>query len=244
MKKYFLGLTLVFSFLGTQAQKIELTPQIGVTINKVSDYTTALGLKVGADVTYRFNKYLGFQSGLFYTQIKSPELNESSISGYRSETNTPEFHLCLLEKPGFDYSYTMINRFAPDFVVERGSLASQESRKDFLQIPIRLQYALQIYDILNIDFGAGGYLGYGITGKTDTYVTYWEIGKEPVSSKITKESFAYGIPRFDYGASFLLRINSNNLSVIAGADIPLYQRSKNTYEGKSKVYYLGFGYSF
>ena len=203
-------------------------------------FAAGAGLKAGADVIFGFNKHLGIQTGLFYTQRRSSGAGTDVIRGHREGSTETEYYFCTVEPNGTDYSGSNINRLPADFIVEGGSIRHIEKRNDFLQIPVRLQYSLKVCDKLKFDFGAGGYVGYGISGKRKEYITDWTVGGMPSTNDVMGNPFKYGDDRFDYGASFLFRIQSNKLSIMAGADIRLHERNAN----KDRTYYLGAGYSF
>lgn len=240
MKKIILGITFSLPLFCANAQYVEITPQAGVTVNKNSMFAPMAGLKAGADIIIGFNNNIGIQTGLFYTQRKSGGAGTDVIRGHREGSDVTEYYFCTIEPKGTNYSNSTINRIPEDFVIEGGSIHHIEKRNDFLQIPIRLQYSIRACDKLKFDFGAGMYLGYGISGKRKEYITDWSVGGTPSSDEKTDNPFKTGDDRFDYGASFLFRIQSNKLNIIAGADLRLYERKAN----KDRTYYLGAGYSF
>lgn len=238
MKRILFPFILLLFAVSVHAQW-KLTPEVGATITKSSFYNAGIGAKIGANVRYSFNNEeqgLGIRSGLYYVQR-----NTTSFSGGQIFYNMPgsdETNVFLLAT---DSKAGVIPAFIPEHA-ELQSINTYyiKTRKDYLQLPVLIEYAWNLSSSLRYHIAAGPYVAIGISGKDKTYSTSWEFEGEAKSDISTKSPFSSGVKgRFDAGASIQTGLQINQFSFILNYDLNIYKRDLYG-KGHSVSFCLGY----
>lgn len=238
MKKIcFLGALLFLCILTANAQW-RFTPGLGVTVFKEKGNLEAgVGAKVGVGVRYSFNgddDRWGIVSGLYYSQRNAASFSGGELTGSLPGLNGV-YPVAVV--PG-----SVVSSIPGDMHIEGASFMRITTRRDYLQVPILLQYAWKITPDIRYHIAAGPYLAVGIGGRNKISCTAWDTGGKLEAATYTDNPFSLlRYDRFDVGASVQTGIEVKNISFLLGYDINLYKRNLT---GKEHVISIGMGYTF
>lgn len=205
MKKLVLLLFLLVSSIEMNAQW-SLSPEIGIASVKRNNFgdSWGTGIKAGLGVGYQFRYNLGIKSGLYY-----------ATRGYSLG-------------PGFGhYEYPSDDSFSE-------MPYNNKLRRNFMQLPVMLNYSYILNKDVVLNLAAGPYIGVSVKD-------YWEGGYSEGNDKSVFEE----IKPFDWGLSTTVGLDIHNWMMSVGYDLSLGKEDK--FSGIDANYHsmsFSFGYKF
>lgn len=206
MKRLLFLFLLFFSSIEISAQW-SISPEVGIASVKRNDFgdSWGTGIKAGLGVGYQFQSNLGLKTGLYY-----------ATRGY---SLGPAFG--HYEYPADDYFH--------EFAFEN------KLRRNFLQLPIMLNYSIPLSKDVTLNFAAGPYVGISVKD-------YWTGG---YYTEERDKSVFDGLRAFDWGVSATAGIDIHNWIMSVGYDLSLGKEDKSS--GINANYHsmsFNFGYKF
>ena len=128
----------------------------------------------------------------------------------------------------------------PPFINKSEQLKSYDitDNKVYVELPLLLTYRFNVSGKYKLIFSGGGYVGYGIAGKTKNTATLLDGS----TRKEKMDSFSEGVEKFDTGLAAGVALEYNDkYSIGLSSDFGL-----RTIDGrdKNRTYGLSFGYRF
>lgn len=237
MKKVvFLSVMFLFGAFAASAQW-RFTPEAGVSVFKEKGASSAgVGARVGVGVRYSFNRNddgWSLASGLYYSQRKSSVYSFGELTG---------------KLPGFAPTYTVwvapgIDPEIPgDMQIEGGNFGQIITRRDYLRVPVMVQYAWHLTPDIRYHLAAGPYVAVGIGGKNKLESTQWNLANQAKTYEYSGSPFSLlRYNRFDTGASFQTGLEVRRIAILVNYSLNLYKRDST---GKEHLFSLGIGYTF
>ncbi|MCM0719563.1 PorT family protein [Parabacteroides sp. W1-Q-101] len=206
MKRLFFLFILFISSIEINAQW-SISPEIGIASVKRNDFgdSWGTGIKAGLGVGYQFQTNLGLKTGLYY-----------ATRGYSLGAAFGHY-----EYPSDDYFHELA--------------FENKLRRNFLQLPIMLNYSLPLSKDVTFNFAAGPYLGVSVKD-------YWTGG---YYTEEHDKSVFDGLRAFDWGVSATAGIDVHNWIMSVGYDLSLGKEDKSS--GINANYHsmsFNFGYKF
>ncbi|MCC6722220.1 MAG: PorT family protein [Bacteroidia bacterium] len=175
--------------VGTQAQ-FYLGAKLGLNFANFSasvpnyNYTNKIGLNGGATMKYKFNKIIGVQMDLLYSQMGS---NGKSVTVTKDDIANTTITTTI--KPTYAFTYLQLPLFA-NFEIP---IKSEEV------IPYRYSE-----NIVTIHLNAGGYFGYGLSNNTSTLTTSLTVDENNNSTSTSSKTSGSNnkFNAIDYGLGF------------------------------------------
>jgi len=149
-------------------------------------------------------------------------------------------------QPGL-YYITKGNTFTTTYPAsdgQQGMVEKGDTRLDYLELPVNVVYNLKIVPDVKMYFGAGGYLGYGLSGK----------GKATITGRINEtfeDNFSFGgdlnaDKNPDYGLSFIAGTRLKHFSIDVNYSLGLanilQEDGVNTRKNSAAGISLGYWY--
>lgn len=191
-----------------------------------------MGARVGVGVRYSFNRNddgWSLASGLYYSQRKSSVYNFGQLAG-----KSPDHTVWIV--PGID------PEIPGDMQIEGGAVQQIITRRDYLQVPVMVQYAWHLTPDIRYHLAAGPYVAVGIGGKNKLESTQWNMSNQAKTYEYSCSPFSLlRYNRFDTGASFQTGLEVQNIAILVNYSLNLYKREST---GKEHLVSLGIGYTF
>ena len=128
----------------------------------------------------------------------------------------------------------------PPFINKSEQLKSYDitDNKVYVELPLLLTYRFNVSGKYKLIFSGGGYVGYGIAGKTKNTATLLDGS----TRKEMMDSFSEGVEKFDTGLAAGAALEyKEKYSIGISSDFGL-QSTQSTF--KNRTYGLTFGYRF
>jgi len=128
----------------------------------------------------------------------------------------------------------------PPFINKSEQLKSYDitDNKVYVELPLLLTYRFNVSGKYKLIFSGGGYVGYGIAGKTKNTATLLDGS----TRKEKMDSFSEGVEKFDTGLAAGASLEyKEKYSIGISSDFGL-QSTQSTF--KNRTYGLTFGYRF
>ena len=128
----------------------------------------------------------------------------------------------------------------PPFINKSEQLKSYDitDNKVYVELPLLLNYRFNVSGKYKLIFSGGGYVGYGIAGKTKNTATLLDGS----TRKEKMDSFSEGVEKFDTGLAAGASLEyKEKYSIGISSDFGL-QSTQSTF--KNRTYGLTFGYRF
>jgi len=130
--------------------------------------------------------------------------------------------------------------YFPPFMENSEKLKSYDitDNKVYVELPLLLTYRFNVSEKLKLIFSGGGYIAYGIAGKTKNTATLLDGS----TRKEKMDSFSEGVEKFDTGLAAGASLEyKEKYSIGISSDFGL-QSTQSTF--KNRTYGLTFGYRF
>ncbi|MDO3624689.1 porin family protein [Mucilaginibacter sp. BT774] len=185
MKKFLLTVCIAAVSVCAFAQSISYSIKGGISLSTFSNSgypgvneSDRIDFRIGAVAEYSLHQF-SIQPGLYYITKGS---NVSAVVPYYNNSNS--------------------NSSQPSLVYEKGT-----TRLHYLELPVNVLYHLNLSN-LNLFFGAGPYLGYGLNGKETATAT------GAVQQKYSADvKFGSGYKNPDYGINFIVGERIKHISI-------------------------------
>jgi len=167
-------------------------------------------MAAAATITFAQSVNFGVKAGINFSterySTSEPGLTRGSKTGFHmgviADLPIQQFSiqpgLYFITKGGTDtYQGSYLNTPNSDFK------QLSNTRLNYLELPVNLLYHLKITPEFNAFFGAGPYLGYGLSGKTHTTYSGYIQGAVDQSLSFRENQLA-GYKNPDFGANFMI----------------------------------------
>ncbi|MFV0272914.1 MAG: outer membrane beta-barrel protein [Macellibacteroides fermentans] len=236
MRKINLLTVMLFIVLAASAQ-LRLIPEVGVTILKVGDFNAGVGARIGMGMRYSFNgndSGFALASGLYYSQRNSTTFNGAMIFGTNSGISGSTVVTIV---PGSE-----IIPIPEKFEIDDISILNITTRRDYLQLPIMVEYGWNVAEGVRFHTAVGPYVGVGISGNNQIKSIKLETDNKLSASNSSANPFdLLKYDRFDWGATVQVGLEVKNFAFIINYNTNLYKRNST---GKENLFSIGAGYSF
>lgn len=227
-----------FGFSSAAHAQFKFTPEVGGSILK-SGFSTEkvlIGPRIGVNIDYFFNKKgngWAISSGLNFYQKK----NHSDFSSLMFHHE--EYGWQVIDLPSYIHGDVQPTE---GMKLKEMMTAQFNTRRDYLQIPIRAQYRWNFHDIYAVSVAAGGYIAVGVGGKHQIDESRFLV--EEKKPQYDHTSFSpYNLllyERFDAGFSSKISLHAKHLSINLMYETNLYRRNAL----KENLISMSAGYTF
>lgn len=238
MKKVILFSLLCLFTTFTASAQWKITPEAGVSIFKEKGiFDAGVGARIGVGVRYSFNgddDGWGLVSGLYYLQRKAQSFNGGELTGKVPGFNETAYVTVV---PGYIAEPIPVN-----MQIEGGRFSRITTRRDYLQLPVMIQYAWYLTPDIRYHLAAGPYIAVGIGGKNKIESTEWNKSNQLKLEEYSNNPFSLlRYDRFDAGASVQTGLDVQNIAILLNYSLNLYKRDST---GKEHLFSIGIGYTF